>query len=171
VNLVPLERAYEGVGSSEEARRPCEIATDDRLSDAGAPNRGSTSGCIGHRVHLQAVSGAPGSNVGQRPLAALTEGRFWGEDDALRRRHPNQTLKEVLPGGVARLWRKGEVAPEVNTRPCHAELKLPCVEELEGSCAPNQLVGVWRESNMHTLEPCSSSKPLSGGKQAHMPSM
>jgi hypothetical protein len=119
-------------------------------------------------VHLQTVSGAPGANVGQRPLAALTEGRFWGEDDALRRRHPNQTLKEVIPRGVARLWRKWQVAPEINTRPCHTELKLARVKQLEGGCASHQQVGVWRESNMHALEPCSSSKSLSGGEQAYM---
>jgi hypothetical protein len=119
-------------------------------------------------VYLQAVRGAPGTNVGQRPLAALTEGRFWGEDDALRGRHPNQTLKEVLPGGVARLWRKWQVAPEVNTRPRHAELKLPCVEELEGGCASHQQIGVWGEADMHALEPCRPGKSLSGSEQAHM---
>jgi hypothetical protein len=122
-------------------------------------------------VYLQAVRGAPGANVGQRPLAALAERGFWGENDALRRRHLSQTLDEALPGGVARLWRKWQVAPEVNTRPRHAELKLACVEELEGGCASHQQVGVWRESNMHALEPCSSSKPLSGGEQTHMPTM
>jgi hypothetical protein len=122
-------------------------------------------------MYLQAVRGAPGTNVGQRPLAALAERGFRGENDALRRRHPNQTLDEALPGGVARLWRKWQVAPEVNTRPRHAELKLACVEELEGGCASHQQVGVWRESNMHALEPCRPSKPLSGGKQAHMPTM
>jgi hypothetical protein len=122
-------------------------------------------------VYLQAVRGAPGAYVGQCPLAALAERGFRGENDALRRRHPDETFDEALPGGVARLWRKWQVAPEVNTRPRHAELKLACVEELEGGCASHQQVGVWREANMHALEPCSSSKPLSGGKQAHMPTM
>jgi hypothetical protein len=122
-------------------------------------------------VHLQAVRGAPGTNVGQRPLAALAEGRFWGEDDALRRRHPDETLDEVLPGGVARLWRKWQVAPEIDTRPRHAKRKLACVEELEGGCSSHQQVGVRREANMHALEPRRPSKPLSGGEQAHMPSM
>jgi hypothetical protein len=122
-------------------------------------------------MYLQAVRGAPGAYVGQCPLAALTEGRFRGEDDALRRRHPDETFDEALPGRVARLWRKWQVAPEVDTRPRHAELKLACVEELEGGCASHQQVGVWRESNMHALEPCSSSKPLSGGEQTHMPTM
>jgi hypothetical protein len=122
-------------------------------------------------MYLQAVRGAPGTNVGQRPLAALAERGFRGENDALRRRHPDETLDEVLPGGVARLWRKWQVAPEVDTRPRHAELKLACVEELEGGCASHQQVGVWREANVHTAEPCRPSKPLSGGKQAHMPTM
>jgi hypothetical protein len=122
-------------------------------------------------MYLQAVRGAPGTNVGQRPLAALAERGFRGENDALRRRHPNQTLDEALPGGVARLWRKWQVAPEVDTRPRHAELKLACVEELEGGCASHQQVGVWCEANMHAAEPCRPSKPLSRGEQAHMPSM
>jgi hypothetical protein len=122
-------------------------------------------------MYLQAVRGAPGTDVGQRPLAALAERGFWGEDDALRRRHPDETFDEVLPGGVARLWRKGEVTPKVDAGPRHAELKLACVEELEGRCASHQQVGVWREANMRALEPCSSSKPLSGGEQAHMPTM
>jgi hypothetical protein len=122
-------------------------------------------------VHLQAVRRSPGANVGQRPLPALTERGLRGEDDALRRRHLDETLDEVLPGGVARLWRKWQVAPEANTRPRHAELKLACVEELEGGCASHQQVGVWREANMHALEPCRPSKPLSGGEQAHMPTM
>jgi hypothetical protein len=122
-------------------------------------------------VYLQAVRGAPGAYVGQCPLAALPERRFRGEDDALRRRHPDEALDEALPGRVARLWRKWQVAPEVNTRPRHAELKLACVEELEGGCASHQQVRVWRETYVHALEPCSPSKPLSGGEQAHMPTM
>jgi hypothetical protein len=122
-------------------------------------------------VDLQTVGGTPGANVWQRPLTALPEGRFWGEDDALCRGHRYETFDEALPGGVARLWRKGEIAPEVNTRPRHAELKLACVEELEGGCASHQQVGVWREANMHALEPRRPSKPLSGGEQAHMPTM
>jgi hypothetical protein len=122
-------------------------------------------------VHLQAVRGAPGTNVGQRPLAALAECGLRGEDDALRRRHPDEALDEVLPGGVARLWRKWQVAPEVNTRPRHAELKLACIEELEWGCASHQQVRVRRETNMHALESCRSSKPLGGGEQAHMPTM
>jgi hypothetical protein len=122
-------------------------------------------------MYLQAVRGAPGTYVGQRPLAALAERGFWGEDDAFRHRHLNQPLDEALPRRVTRLCRKGEVAPKVNTRRGHAELEFTCVKELERRCASHQQVGVWRESNMHALEPCSSSKPLSGGKQAHMPTM
>jgi hypothetical protein len=122
-------------------------------------------------MHLQAVHGTPGPNVGQCPLPTLAEGRFWGEDDALRRRHLNQPLDEALPRRVTRLWRKWQVAPEVNTRPRHAELEFTCVEELEGGCASHQQVGVWREADMHALEPCRPSKPLSGGEQTHMPTM
>jgi hypothetical protein len=122
-------------------------------------------------MYLQAVRGAPGTYVGQCPLATLAERGFRGENDALRRRHLSQTLDEFLPGRVARLWRKWQVAPEVDTRPRHAELKLACVEELEGGCASHQQVGVWRESNMHALEPRRPGKSLSGGEQAHMPTM
>jgi hypothetical protein len=119
-------------------------------------------------VYLQAVRGTPGTNVGQRPLAALAERGFRGENDALRRRHPDETLDEVLPGGVARLWRKWQVAPEVNTRPRHPELKLACIEELEGGCASHQQVGVWGEADMHALEPRRPGKSFSSGEQAHM---
>jgi hypothetical protein len=122
-------------------------------------------------VHLQAVRSPPGPNVGQRSFPALPKRGFWGEDDALRLGHLDEAFDETLPRCIPRLLRKGEVAPEVDTRPRHAELKLACVEELEGGCASHQQVGVWRESNMHALEPCRPSKPLSGGKQAHMPTM
>jgi len=99
-------------------------------------------------MHLQAVHGTPGPDGGQCPLPTLAEGRFWGEDDALRRRHPNQPLDEALPRRV-----------------------FTCVKELERRCASHQQVGVWREANMHAAEPCRPSKPLSRGEQAHMPSM
>jgi hypothetical protein len=122
-------------------------------------------------VDLQTVGGTPGANIWQRPLTALPEGRFWGEDDALCRSHRYETFDEALPGGVARLWRKWQVAPEVDTRPRHTELKLACVEEPEWGCASHQQVGMWRETYVHALEPCRSSKPLSGGKQAYMPTM
>jgi hypothetical protein len=122
-------------------------------------------------MHLQAVHGTPGPDGGQRPLPTLAECGFWGEDDALRRRHPNQPLDEALPRRVTRLWRKGEVAPKVNTRRGHADLEFTCVKELERRCASHQQVGVWREANVHTAEPCRPSKPLSRGEQAHMPTM
>jgi hypothetical protein len=117
------------------------------------------------------VSRTPGANAWQRPLAALAEGRFWGEDDALRPRHPNQALDEVLPRGVARLWREWQVAPEVDTRFGHTEFKFAYIKELEGGCTPNQLVGVRGEADMHALEPGRPSKSLSSGEEAHMATM
>jgi hypothetical protein len=122
-------------------------------------------------VYLQAVHGTPGPDGGQRPLPTLAECGFWGEDDALRRRNLNQPLDESLPRRVARLCRKGEVAPKVNARRSHAELEFTGVKELERRCASHQEVGVWREADMHALEPCRPSKPLSGGEQTHMPTM
>jgi hypothetical protein len=114
------------------------------------------------------VDGTPGSNIRQRPLAALTKCGFWRENDPLRLGHPDETLDELLPGGIARLWSEGQVAPEVDTRPRHAELELPYIKELEGGCAPNQLIGVWREADMHALEPRRPSQSLGSGEQPHM---
>jgi hypothetical protein len=168
VDLVTLERAHEGIWPSEEARRPGEIPAGDRLSNAGAPNRSPTSGCLRYWVHLKAMQRAPSPHVGKRSLSTLPERGFRGEDNALRRGHPNKAFEEVLPGCIPHLWRKGQIAPEVYPRPRHAELELPYVKELEGGCAPNQLIGVWREADMHALEPRRPSQSLGSGEQPHM---
>jgi hypothetical protein len=122
-------------------------------------------------VHLQAVGSPPGPNVAQRSLAPLAERGFWREDDALRLGRLNEARDEVLPRGVTRLWRKWEVAPEVDTRPRHAERKLTWVKEERWRCAAHQQVGVRREADMHPLESRRSSKPFGGGEEAHMPTM
>jgi hypothetical protein len=104
-------------------------------------------------------------------LAPLTERGFWGEDDALRLGHLDEALDETLPRCIPRLWRKGEVAPEVDTRPRHAKFNLAWVEKQQWCCPTHQQIGVRREANMHPLEPCRSGKPLRCGQQAHVPTM
>jgi hypothetical protein len=80
-------------------------------------------------------------------------------------------LDERFPRGVTHLGSKWEVTPEIDTRPCHAQLELPRVQELQRGSTSNQLVRVWRKSNMYALQPRRTGKSLSRGKEARMAAM
>ena len=83
--LVSLEPPHEGIRSAKHSCCSREIATRDGFPNAGASNRGSPSGRLGHRMNLEPMAGAPGTNVWQCSLAGVTKGRFWGKDEPLRR--------------------------------------------------------------------------------------
>jgi hypothetical protein len=80
-------------------------------------------------------------------------------------------FNEALPGGVAHLRREREVTPEINPRTRHAKLKLAWVKEEQRRSTTNQCIGVRCEAKMHALKSGRPRKSLSGGEEAHMPTV